>query len=66
MHNGLSPYDVFALASYLLWWVLLPVLLGLAWLGRAWARRHPVPGWTLAVAAAGTAAMVAYAALTIR
>jgi hypothetical protein len=46
--------------------VLVPVLLGLAWLGRAWARRHPVFGWTLAAAAAGAAAMVAYAALTIR
>ena len=66
MHHGLSAYDVFALASYLLWWVLVPVLLGLAWLGRAWARRHPVFGWTLAAAAAGAAAMVAYAALTIR
>ena len=46
--------------------MLVPVLLGLIWLGRAWARRYPVPGWTLAVAAAGAAAMVAYAALTIR
>jgi hypothetical protein len=66
LHNGLSPYDVFALASYLLWWVLVPVLLGLAWLGIRWARSWPAPGGLLAAMALGAAAMVGYAALTIR